>query len=47
MSSSQDLSGSSSVPNGVALGGLTPQMNMYQDVLRVLPMLGPQQLSMV
>ena len=33
--------------SGAVPGGVTPQMNMYQDVLRVLPMLGPHQLAMV
>ena len=36
------------MPNGSTVpGGVTPQMSMYQDVLRVLPMLGPHQLAMV
>ena len=36
------------MPNSSAVpGGVTPQMSMYQDVLRVLPMLGPYQLAMV
>ena len=36
------------MPNSSAVpGGVTPQMSMYQDVLRVLPMLGPHQLAMV
>ena len=47
MSASSNLHGVSSVQNGGAVGGLTPQMSLYQDVLKVLPMLGPQQLSMV
>ena len=47
MSASSNLHGVSSGQNGGAVGGLTPQMSLHQDVLRVLPRLGPQQLSMV